>query len=237
MLDPRISTEERLAVLQAENDKLNCQIEQVREMIALSQKAKLLKEQPSCVMEERIKSSTGSAAAATSPVAVTKYHNMSADSANLDHLFSDGNEEPPATAEKQRHHSKPLPTGKNKSKKRVATRKPAKIVRLESTDTSDASSVAEMGAATASDLRSADSDSSIEQLQQKLVQQTLARDFDPCESCYLLGELHKDVPAVLLVVDTGSMVSMISKNVFDKIPVADQPDVRENSISLKSVTI
>ena len=53
MLDPRISTEERLAVLQAENDKLNCQIEQVREMIALSQKAKLLKEQPSCVMEER----------------------------------------------------------------------------------------------------------------------------------------------------------------------------------------
>ena len=29
---------------------------------------------------------------------------------------------------------------------------------------------------------------------------------------------------------------MISKNVFDEIPVADQPDVRENLISLKSVT-
>ena len=101
---------------------------------------------------------------------------------------------------------------------------------MESTDSSDESSVAELGAATTADLRGAESDSSEEQLQQKLVQQTLARDFDPGESYYLWGELHKDVPAVLFVVDTGAMVSMISKNVFDEIPVADQPEVSTEKV-------
>ena len=79
------------------------------------------------------------------------------------------------TAEKRRHHDMPLPTCK-KPKNRVTCCKPAKLVKVKSTDSIDASSVAELEAATAADVGSAKSDSSIEQLQQKLAQQTLARE-------------------------------------------------------------
>ena len=134
---PRISSEERITALEAENDKLKCQVEQLCEKIASHQQAEVLLEQPSRVLEERITPPTRSTAAATSPVAGTKYRYVVDDSANSDDLFSDGNEELPATVEKRDHHYKPLPTGKKKSKKRVATRKPAKFVRLETTDSSD----------------------------------------------------------------------------------------------------
>ena len=184
-----------------------------------------------------VDSTAPSAVAAAKPAlpTVEMHRQLTPTAANSGNLFSDGNREPEAT--KHSHHVRLPPTGKKKQRARFAQFEQPATFTEDSSNNSDDSSVAEMGAATEADLRtltsgrSSDSNTKI-----AAVKQTLAKDYDPGESYYVWGELHKDVPAVLFVVDTGAMVSMINKAVFDEIPLAQQPEIKKNYMELKSVT-
>ena len=82
--------------------------------------------------------------------------------------------------------------------------------------------IEEIGAATEADLRRDDSTASVSEDYLREVKQTVARNYDPGESYYVWHEVHVAVPAVLFVIDTGAMVSMLTKQVYDEIPEADK---------------
>ena len=144
------------------------------------------------------------------------------------------------TAPKRKTYAEAVIGEKRRPSKRAARPHPSQTAAKRKLDVAlsdEESSVVEMGAATEADLKGGySSDESLASEQSKRVQQTLARDYDPGESYYVWGELHVDVPAALFVIDTGAMVSMINKNVFDEIPLHSRPEVRQTTVDLKSVT-
>ena len=231
---PCDSSNEQVDESRAEYDRFQRELDRLSNVVANLEKVEPTVVQSACAY---VDSTAPSAVAAAKPAlpTVEMHRQLTPTAANSGNLFSDGNREPEAT--KHSHHVRLPPTGKKKQRARFAQLEQPATFTEDSSNNSDDSSVAEMGAATEADLRtltsgrSSDSNTKI-----AAVKQTLAKDYDPGESYYVWGELHKDVPAVLFVVDTGAMVSMINKAVFDDIPLAQQPEIKRNYMELKSVT-
>ena len=51
----------------------------------------------------------------------------------------------------------------------------------------------------------------------------------PCdgESYYVWGEVSRDAPKALFVIDTGAQVSIINKKLYDSIPAYDKPELKK----------
>ena len=86
------------------------------------------------------------------------------------------------------------------------------------------------GAATEADLGV---ESDVEPMQR--VMQAVTREHWPGESYYVWAELHPEIPSALFVLDTGAMVSLLNKNVFDEIPERLRPAIRHTGVRLESV--
>ena len=55
------------------------------------------------------------------------------------------------------------------------------------------------------------------------VMQTVTKNYETGDSYYVWGEVHRDVPSALFIIDTGAMVSLLNKNVYDEIPEEVRP--------------
>ena len=87
-----------------------------------------------------------------------------------------------------------------------------------------------VGPATEADIAA---DSDLEPIQK--VVQAVTRERCPGDSYYVWAEIDVSVPNVLFVLDTGAMVSLLNKKVFDEIPECARPVVRDTTATLTSV--
>ena len=155
----------------------------------------------------------------------------------LDEPFSDGNQELETT--EQSHHARQPPTGKRKPTTDVATSKPAKLVKVEPTVDWDASSVAD-SSSTATDMDFADwedfdSDNSLSDDDDDDFDSDNDDDDDvPGALASSFMDFHQHLPSVFVLIDPGVPASMINKKVFDAIPVADKPKVRQGCLDPES---
>ena len=145
-------------------------------------------------------------------------------------LFSDSSmDHPPRAtrpATRYRNVSSRSGRGRAEAKSRASKRSAAW------SNANEPSSDNNMGAATEADLRRKEPPVS-EATRQVL--QTMTKSYSTADSYYVWGEVHPDVQAALFVVDTGAVVSLLNKDVYNDIPDDDKPPLRDTDMSLQSV--
>ena len=59
----------------------------------------------------------------------------------------------------------------------------------------------------------------------------------PCdgESYYVWGEVSREAPKALFVIDTGAQVSIINKKLYDSIPAYDKPELKKTEGQLTTI--